>query len=836
MVIFILAVSALFFTNPRFFKGSLDDIPEGERAVAEQAIDELTEKLLQRELTLRPEALWEFGENYADGEFGRIASALQNVTNQITARRADLAEEQHRLEEFERVELPTAQAQIDRLAAAEAEINLATAAATAAWAAVLPVQNELFVARDRLARAERNLDQILNSIQFQEEVDAAREALAEVETRYNALSAEYEAVEARARAARDEKTAARQAVNAIGGDPRDRHEALREIVDDIVATVTALEQEQVQKREALTDLENRRDELVGQGRQIYIARLRASQREQAERMIEDSIVIEGRSAEVVLESVRGESDSLEAVERAIAELERRRTEENRAAAELALPPPEPGPAEEPVEGLAAEPAGEPVVADEFLPEPEAEPFLAPEPEEFFDAESADAPASVPEVAPPLSGGGGGGGGGAGGGSGGAVGFVAPPSQTTQVIIKKAATNIQTDIKGIESKIKEVKKKIAKTKLKKAKKALQKELSGLEKQLKDAKKKLAQAEKQKTKKVAKKKFKKTQKVAAKKSKKKVLRGALDSDEEFTAGIGIRPSPLYLNPYQASVIALSFLIVFLFAIFIQWRDKRSEVSKKHVESFSVLMSVFFWGVAMTFLLKMSFDLIDFYYPAIGQSQWFFIIGLFLEELVKIAALIIGLNVAGKLFNELSDGVIYTAFAALGFLFLENIIYVLRDAVDARSFAEIFIGRNIFTLGVHFFTMIFGVHYAFAYLYGAGKTQIQPWQIFKHIKILWKQYGALFFLWLPVSPFITLWKFFSKGLKLLTIPEMLWSGFLLSSYLHIGYDLVLMYEFGNPLVGKIVQGITFLFVLVFLWVIFQYFPKLDVAVKDIEEIKKK
>lgn len=233
--------------------------------------------------------------------------------------------------------------------------------------------------------------------------------------------------------------------------------------------------------------------------------------------------------------------------------------------------------------------------------------------------------------------------------------------------------------------------------------------------------------------------------------------------------MKTDPLYLSPYQIGVIVLSFLIVFLFAIFIQWRDKHSEVSKKHVESFSVLMSVFFWGVAMTFLLKMSLDLIDFYYPDMSKSQWFFITSLFLEELVKIAALIIGLNIAGKLFNELSDGVIYTAFAALGFLFLENIIYVLRDAVDARSFAEIFIGRNIFTLGVHFFTMIFGVHYAFAYLYGAGKTQIQPWQIFKHIKILWKQYGALFFLWLPISPFITLWKFFSKGLKLLTIPEM-------------------------------------------------------------------
>lgn len=295
---------------------------------------------------------------------------------------------------------------------------------------------------------------------------------------------------------------------------------------------------------------------------------------------------------------------------------------------------------------------------------------------------------------------------------------------------------------------------------------------------------------------------------------------------------------LTPYQIAVIALSFFGILIFALLVQWRDRRSEIKKEHVESFSVLMSVFFWGVAMTFLLKMGLDLIAHYASDFNETTFFFIASLFLEELAKIIALLIGVSVAGKAFNELSDGVIYTAFAALGFLFLENIHYVLRFATGAQSVAEILVGRNIFTLGVHLFTVVFGIHYAFAYIASkrTGHSLIQPWQIIKHIKILWHEFGLGVILWLPFAPFVTLWKFFSKGLKFLTIPEMLWSGFLLSSYLHIGYDLILEYNFGSPGVTKMFHAVTFLAVLVFLWVLVVYFPKLDVAMKDVNMVYSK
>lgn len=282
---------------------------------------------------------------------------------------------------------------------------------------------------------------------------------------------------------------------------------------------------------------------------------------------------------------------------------------------------------------------------------------------------------------------------------------------------------------------------------------------------------------------------------------------------------------LTPTQIAIITISFAGVFLIALFWYFKDKLHESKEKHVESFSVLMSVFFWSVVFAFIFKMALDLLGYYNPnGIYYTTWFMVLSLFLEEIVKIAALLMGIELAGKRFNELSDGVIYTVFAVLGFLFLENIIYLVPQADDFKSFIEVFAGRNIFTFAMHLFTVIFGVFYAFAYLRSAkiqGGHRVRPEQITKQFKILWDDFGVKFFIWLPFSPFVTLWKFFNRGFKKITIPEMLWSGFLSSSYLHIGYDLLLEADIA------MVNMFVFLGVILFLAGLYWYFNKLDVKV---------
>lgn len=288
-------------------------------------------------------------------------------------------------------------------------------------------------------------------------------------------------------------------------------------------------------------------------------------------------------------------------------------------------------------------------------------------------------------------------------------------------------------------------------------------------------------------------------------------------------------MQLSPTQIAIISISFAAAFILALIWYKRDLNEAVKEQHKESFSLLMSVFFWSVVFSFVLKMFLDLIQHYYPEqIFFTTWFFIFTLFLEELVKIGALLMGIELAGTLFNKLSDGVIYTVFAALGFIFLENILYLVPYVEDIPTFIRVLTGRNIFTFAMHLFTTIFGVFYAFAYLHSHRLKhghRVKPEQIGKQIKILWQEFGIKLLAWIPVAPFVTLYKFFSssKGFKNITIPEMLWSGFLLSSYLHIGYDMLL--ELNIPALS----AFTFFIVLVFLAGIYIYFQRLDVRVQS-------
>lgn len=278
-------------------------------------------------------------------------------------------------------------------------------------------------------------------------------------------------------------------------------------------------------------------------------------------------------------------------------------------------------------------------------------------------------------------------------------------------------------------------------------------------------------------------------------------------------------------QILVILAQCVLIVILAFIWAGRDRKAAKRVSQIEPFLVLIGVFLLGAALTIGLKAGLNAIIYYVPSVLYEKWFWILTLFLEEFVKIAALICGLEAAGHKFNELSDGVIYTAFAALGFVFVENLIYLLPVSENFETFSALFFGRNLFSFAAHLFTSAFGVFYAFAYLYSCKRgrdRRVKPWRIFEHLKILWREFGILFFVWLPFSPFVSLWKFFSRGLKKLSIPEMLWSGFLLSFYLHVLYDLVL--KFNNSVLNMVVLFLVGISV----YALYYFFPKMEIAVK--------
>lgn len=269
----------------------------------------------------------------------------------------------------------------------------------------------------------------------------------------------------------------------------------------------------------------------------------------------------------------------------------------------------------------------------------------------------------------------------------------------------------------------------------------------------------------------------------------------------------------------VVVFELVVVSLFAFFWARRDTKAASRKAHVESFVVLMGVFCIALVLASVLDVVGSDLFYMYPRKA---------LFLEELVKIVALMLGLGFAGKRFNELSDGVIYAVFAALGFIFYENLTYI-QPVLDYfnRGFTRavlLIMGRSVFTFAAHLFTAFFGILYAFAYLRSSktgGRSRVKPWQIFKHMKILLKQFGWVFLVWIPFSPFTTLWKFFSRTVKRFSIPELLWSGFFASAYLHIGYDAALAVN------RPVLSGIILFVVGSAMYALYRYFPLLDVKV---------
>lgn len=284
----------------------------------------------------------------------------------------------------------------------------------------------------------------------------------------------------------------------------------------------------------------------------------------------------------------------------------------------------------------------------------------------------------------------------------------------------------------------------------------------------------------------------------------------------------------TPLQIGITFSSFFITLLIAWFWHKKDKQAENKASDVESFPVLMSVFFWAAFLMIAQKMLVDLGVYYSPSTMAHPAMKYIVVAGEEFVKVFALLVGLNIAGKRFNELSDGVMYAVFAALGFIFAENIFYLLSVDPNWGDFLITLMGRNIFSFGAHLSVIIFGMYYATAYLRTSKEltsylkkkkvSRIAPYNIFRILKFLFDKYHLFFIIYIPLSPFILFFQMIQKHKTHVTMSEMLVGGFLSSVYLHALYNSLLGI---SPLINTLALSSMGLFV-VFLY---HFFPDIDV-----------
>ena len=266
--------------------------------------------------------------------------------------------------------------------------------------------------------------------------------------------------------------------------------------------------------------------------------------------------------------------------------------------------------------------------------------------------------------------------------------------------------------------------------------------------------------------------------------------------------------------------SFFLAFIIALFWQARDRSIDKSEKNQEQMHVLMSVFFWAAFLGFFLKLIFDLLYNLDYSFINSDLFYYFTIFLEELVKAIAIIIWLEMANKRFNEVSDWVIYWVFAALWFIFFENIFYVLSLETSAfkLSYFVLFFQKNVYWFSSHLIIVLFSTFYAISYLKSptlAKWNRPKPWHVLSHIKLLWEGNLLIWFLYFILSPIIFIINIVRKTQARLSIT-LFWS-FWFWVFIHIVYNLFL--EF---------WGIYSLFVLVlasFLaFVLYRRFEKLD------------
>lgn len=272
-------------------------------------------------------------------------------------------------------------------------------------------------------------------------------------------------------------------------------------------------------------------------------------------------------------------------------------------------------------------------------------------------------------------------------------------------------------------------------------------------------------------------------------------------------------------QIVAILLPFLVALGIIRFWYVRDCQKSQNGQQ-EKLPTLISVFFWGAFGGLMLKLLIDTVYHFdsQNLILTTTWFYLVTIFLEEFIKAGALVIGLEIAGQRFDEISDGIVYGAMSALGFLFFENIFYLLETSTT-REFWVVLSGRYLFTFSIHLLsTATFGLTYAKAYL-GYNKRlkaykkkfnvtdealpKPKPYDIFHHFKYIITKGNHLlnvFKLFLCFDLFRAVYLILSKQeTKLITKDRFLLfpsifiiEGFLLGFYLHLLCNLLLQNQF--------------------------------------------
>lgn len=253
---------------------------------------------------------------------------------------------------------------------------------------------------------------------------------------------------------------------------------------------------------------------------------------------------------------------------------------------------------------------------------------------------------------------------------------------------------------------------------------------------------------------------------------------------------------LMPFFLPVV-IAALGVFAWMIFWRFWD---EYRKKPM---GILIIAALWGAILTFFLKNFVD---------GASQSnthstgisFFVTVIFLEELVKAIAEINALESSEEKTGRRNDGIFYGVAAALGFIFVETIFYL----VNATDFWAVFWGRLIYTAPAHMaFTGIFGMYYGRAYLSSSligveHKRHQAPVAVLGHIircalKRIPEEKRNYFTKTIVVlrEVFSVFTLHITRNHLILGIPthghapaELITEGFLVSLYLHLGYDFLL------------------------------------------------
>lgn len=292
-------------------------------------------------------------------------------------------------------------------------------------------------------------------------------------------------------------------------------------------------------------------------------------------------------------------------------------------------------------------------------------------------------------------------------------------------------------------------------------------------------------------------------------------------------------------QITAIFTPLLIAFV--IILIWYKKDARLSSKtNQEKLTTLISVFFWGAFGGLMLKLLVDTIYHFdtNQIILSTGWFYVFTIFLEEFIKGGSLVVGLEMAEKRFNEVSDGIVYGVMAALGFLFFENIFYLLSTNSTEEFFTVLGV-RSLSTFGIHLLTTsVFGLTYAKAYLgyknrISAYKEKFKttdeellipkPYDLFHHLKVI-LTIGNIFFNLLKFVFCYDLLKrillivmqkdaLLLKEKRFLVFPSVfIVEGFLLGFYLHLLCNELLKNEFIGWLLLTIMPVFSFVIYLGF------------------------